>query len=111
MNKPTQGHKQKKAMNVKIQSIHFDADKKLLDFIENKVGKLNTFSNTIIGGEVYLRLDKSGSNDNKIAEIKLKVPGNDLFAKRQCNTFEKATDLAVEALRRQLKKQKEKTMP
>jgi putative sigma-54 modulation protein len=98
-------------MKVKIQSIHFDADQKLLNFIENKVGKLNTFSNSIIDTEVFLRLDKSASHDNKIAEIKLLVPGNDLFAKRKCKSFEEATDLAVEALRRQLKKQKEKAMP
>lgn len=95
-------------MKVKIQSIHFDADVKLLNFIESKVGKLNTYSNTIIDSEVFLRLDKSSSHENKIAEIKLLVPGNDLFAKRQCKTFEEATDLAVEALRRQLKKQKSK---
>lgn len=98
-------------MTVKIQSIHFDADKKLLNFIEDKVGKLNTFSNDIIGSEVYLRLDKSSSQENKIAEIKLMVPGNDLFAKRQCKTFEEATDTAVEAIRRQLKKKKEKALP
>ena len=98
-------------MKVKIQSIHFDADQKLLNFIESKVGKLNTFSNSIIDTEVFLRLDKSASHDNKIAEIKLLVPGNDLFAKRKCKSFEEATDLAVEALRRQLKKQKEKAMP
>ncbi|MBP9151084.1 MAG: ribosome-associated translation inhibitor RaiA [Flavobacteriales bacterium] len=98
-------------MKVKIQSIHFDADEKLLNFVEEKVGKLNTFSNAIIDGEVFLRLDKSSSAENKIAEIKLLIPGNDLFAKRQCKTFEEATDQAIEALRRQLKKQKEKSMP
>ncbi len=98
-------------MKVKIQSIHFDADEKLLNFVEGKVGKLNTFSNAIIDGEVFLRLDKSSSAENKIAEIKLLIPGNDLFAKRQCKTFEEATDQAIEALRRQLKKQKEKLMP
>ncbi|MFC2175935.1 ribosome hibernation-promoting factor, HPF/YfiA family [Bacteroidota bacterium] len=95
-------------MRVKIQSIHFDADVKLLDFVENRVGKLNTYSNAIIDSEVYLKLDKSSTHENKVAEIKLLVPGNDLFAKRQCATFEQATDEAVEALRRQLKKQKEK---
>lgn len=95
-------------MKVKIQSIHFDADVKLLNFIESKVGKLNTYNHSIIDSEVFLRLDKSSSHENKIAEIKLLVPGNDLFAKRQCKTFEEATDLAVEALRRQLKKQKAK---
>lgn len=97
-------------MKVKIQSIHFDADQKLLDFVEEKVNKLNTFSNDIIDSEVFLRLDKSSSQENKIAEVKLIIPGNDLFAKRQCKTFEEATDLAVEAIRRQLKKQKEKAM-
>jgi len=95
-------------MRVKIQSIHFDADTKLLDFVENRVGKLNTYSNAIIDSEVYLKLDKSNTHENKVAEIKLIVPGNDLFAKRQCATFEQATDQAVEAIRRQLKKQKEK---
>ena len=98
-------------MTVKIQSIHFDADAKLLNFVESKVGKLNTYSNTIIDSEVFLRLDKSSSHENKIAEVKLLVPGNDLFAKRQCKTFEEATDQAVEAIRRQLKKKKEKAMP
>lgn len=98
-------------MRVKIQSIHFDADTKLLNFVEGKVDKLNTYSNTIIDSEVFLRLEKNSAAENKIAEIKLLIPGNELFAKRQCKTFEEATDQAVEALRRQLKKQKEKTMP
>lgn len=98
-------------MRVKIQSIHFDADTKLLNFVESKVDKLNTFSNTIIDSEVFLRLEKNSAAENKIAEIKLLIPGNELFAKRQCKTFEEATDQAVEALRRQLKKQKEKVMP
>ena len=97
-------------MKVKIQSIHFDADAKLLSFVEGKVGKLNTYSNAIINSEVFLKLDKSSTLENKVAEIRLMVPGNDLFAKRQCRTFEEATDQVVEALRRQLKKQKEKSM-
>lgn len=98
-------------MRVKIQSIHFDADTKLLNFVEGKVDKLNTFSNDIIDREVFLRLEKNSAAENKIAEIKLLIPGNELFAKRQCKTFEEATDQAVDALRRQLKKQKEKAMP
>jgi putative sigma-54 modulation protein len=98
-------------MKVKIQSLHFDADQKLLDFIDEKVNKLVTFNSSIIDAEVTLRLENSSTSENKIAEIKLLVPGPDLFAKRQCKTFEEATDQAVEALRRQLKKSKEKTMP
>lgn len=98
-------------MKVKVQSLHFDADQKLLDFIDEKVNKLATFNSTIIDAEVILRVENSSTSDNKIVEVKLLVPGPDLFAKRQCRTFEEATDLAVEALRRQLKKTKEKAMP
>lgn len=96
-------------MKLKVHSIHFDADKKLIDFIEEKVGKLLTFFDDIIDGEVYLKLDKSDDSKNKISEIKLHAPGKTLFAKEQCASFEEATDLAVDALRKQLTRHKEKT--
>jgi putative sigma-54 modulation protein len=95
-------------MKVKVQSIHFDADTKLLNFIDEKIDKLTQFYDHIIDGEIFLRLDKSSTADNKIAEVKLNIPGRSLFAKEQCSTFEEATDLAVEALRRQIIKHKEK---
>ena len=95
-------------MKLQMQSIHFDADYKLLDFIQKKADKLDTFYDRIIDGEVFLRLDKNSVNENKIVEIKLNIPGNQLFAKEQHKSFEAATDVAVEALRRQLKKFKEK---
>lgn len=98
-------------MEVKVHSIHFDADGKLLSFIEEKVTKLRQFDDNILSSEVFLRLDKSDNKENKVAEIKLNVPGKDLFAKKQCKSFEEATDLAVEALRRQLKKHKAKLSP
>ncbi len=93
---------------VKIQSIHFDADKKLLEFIQKKVDKLAQFYDRIEGADVYLKLENTSSMENKIAEVRLKIPGNDLFAKKQSKSFEEAVDSAVEALRRQLKKQKGK---
>jgi putative sigma-54 modulation protein len=95
-------------MSTKIQSIHFDADTKLVTFVEGKVDKLSQFYDRIIDSEVYLKVDKSGMHENKIAEIKVAIPGRELFAKKQCNTFEEATDLAVEALKRQIKKHKGK---
>lgn len=98
-------------MTVKIQSIHFDADAKLIEFIEQRMEKLISRNEDIIDATVYLRLDKNDGMENKITEIKLGIPGNDLFSKRQCKSFEEATDQAVEALRRQLKKRKEKAMP
>lgn len=90
-----------------MHSIHFDADTKLLDFIQKKTDKLNTFYDRIIDGEVFMRLEKNDV-ENKVVEIKLNIPGSQLFAKEQSRSFEAATDLAVEALRRQLKKFKEK---
>jgi len=95
-------------MSLKVQSIHFDADQKLVDFVEVRVGKLNQFYDQIIDSEVFLKVDKGESNGNKIAEIKLALPGKELFAKKQSSTFEEATDMAVEALRRQIKKHKGK---
>lgn len=95
-------------MDIQIQSIHFNADRKLISFIEEKVAKLSHFYEGIISSEVFLRLDKSDSNTNKVAEIKLNVPGNDLYVKRQCKTFEEAIDEGVSALSRQVKKHKER---
>jgi putative sigma-54 modulation protein len=95
-------------MNIKIHSLRFDADRKLEEFIESKVGKLNQYYEGIIGVEVTLKLDKAQNTENKVTEIKLEIPGNDLFAKKQSKSFEAATDTAVEALRRQLKKYKGK---
>ncbi len=95
-------------MKVTVQSVHFNADQKLLDFIEAKLEKLATHYDKIIESEVTLRLENASNNENKVAEIRLHVPGNDLFAKRQCSSFEEATDLAVDALRNQITKHKEK---
>lgn len=96
-------------MTPNIQSVHFDADKKLIGFIQEKVSKLNQFHDGIIGSDVILRLDKSGDQANKTAEIKLHLKGNQLFAKKQCNSFEEAVDTAIDALRTQIKKAKEKS--
>ena len=95
-------------MKVKIQSIHFDADTKLLNFIDERISKLSSLYDGVLGGEVFLRLDKSADSENKITEIKLHIPGNDLFARKQCKTFEEATDTAVDALKSQLVRRKEK---
>lgn len=95
-------------MKIRVQSIHFTADSKLLDFIQTRVDKLDQFFDQIISGEVYLKLENADNEENKITEIKLLLPGNDLFAKEKCKTFEEATDKAIESLRRQVDKHKEK---
>lgn len=96
-------------MDVKVQSVHFKADQKLIDFCEKRINKLELFFEGIIGADVTLKLEKDEDQENKMAEIKLSVPLNEyLFAKKQAKSFEEAVDLAVDALRKQLDKYKMK---
>jgi putative sigma-54 modulation protein len=95
-------------MDIQVHSVHFTADKKLIEFINEKVGKLELFYDNIIASEVFLRLDKDQEGENKVAEVKILIPGKELFAKKQCKSFEEAADLAVESLERLLVKRKEK---
>ena len=96
-------------MKLQIHSIHFDADQSLIDFIQAKADKLETFHDRIVDGEVFLRINNTGI-ENKTVEIKLYLPGNLLFAKEKAKSFEEATDMCTEALRRQLRKIKVKQM-
>jgi len=95
-------------MNIQIHSVRFDADKKLIDFVNLKVNKLGQFNDQLLGAEVFLRLDKSDISENKIAEIKISSPTQPLFAKKQSKTFEEAIDQASGALKKQITRQKEK---
>ena len=95
-------------MNIKISSVHFDADKKLLEFVDKKLNKLIKLYEDIIGAEVFLRLENAQDLENKVVEIKLFIPGNDLFAKKQSKSFEESTDIEIEALRQQIIKRKDK---
>lgn len=95
-------------MNIQIHSVRFDADVRLLGFINNKVKKLLQYSDDITGAEVFLRLDKAQDSENKITEIKLDIPRHPLFARKQSKTFEEATDQAIDALKKQITKKKEK---
>ena len=95
-------------MDFKINAVHFTADKGLISFVEEKVKKLENMYDHIISGEVFLRVDNNDSKENKIAEVRITIPGNELFASKQCQSFEEATDLAVSALRKQVEKHKPK---
>jgi putative sigma-54 modulation protein len=95
-------------MNIQIHSVRFDADKKLIDFINQKLEKLSQFGEDIVNAEVYLRLDKDQDRENKISEIKVELSGGSLFARKQSKSFEEATDEAIDALKKQIAKHKEK---
>ena len=96
-------------MDIRIQAIHFDADSKLTDFVQKKVEKLETYFDHIVDAEVFLKLENGGAQiQDKIAEIRVKVPGQTLFATEKSKVFEESVDLAANSLRRQIVRYKDK---
>lgn len=97
-------------MKLEISSIKFDADGTLLQLIQKKSDKLDTFFDRILNGEVNLSIDKNIEKGNKVIEMKIFVPGATLFAKESSKSFEEGIDLVIESLRKQLKKHKGKLL-
>jgi putative sigma-54 modulation protein len=95
-------------MQIDIRSVHFKTDKKLDDFINEKVNKLSQYFDGIISVEVSLKVANVEGTDNKISELRISIPGNDLYAKKQTDSFEESVDESCEALRKQLLRYKEK---
>lgn len=91
-------------MEVQISSIRFKADRDLISFIEDKVNKLTLFHDKILSSDVTLSIDKDQDRENKVVEIKLHVPGHELFSRRRSTSFEQGATDASEALRRQISK-------
>lgn len=94
-------------MNMRMQSVGFKADSKLEAFINQKLKKLERFESNVTAYDVTLNVDKASNQENKIVEVKMHIPGTELFAKKQCKTFEEATDMVADALRSQIIKYKE----
>ncbi|WP_242920878.1 ribosome hibernation-promoting factor, HPF/YfiA family [Pontibacter liquoris] len=97
-------------MKLQMYSVNFDADEQLNSFIQQKVNKLETFYDRIVDGEVFLKNNNKDGIDNKTVEIRLFVPGSTLFSQEDAPSFEAAADAAVEGMRRQLKRHKQKQM-
>ena len=95
-------------MKVNAQSVNFVADKKLLDFIQTRMDKLDNFYDKVISADVYLKVENTSSKENKIVEVKVSVPRDQIMVKKQCKSFEEAVDSACDSLERQLVKRKEK---
>lgn len=95
-------------MEIKIQSVHFDATEKLQDFIEKKVAKLEKTFEDIKTAEVQLKVVKPATAQNKETSLTVSVPGQTLFVEKTCDTFEEGVDLCVDAMKVQLTKFKEK---
>jgi len=95
-------------MKVNAQSVNFNADGKLIQFVQNRLDKLETFYDKVISSDVYLKVENTSSKENKIAEIKLNIPRDNFVIKKQCKSFEEAVDSACNSLERKLKKRKKK---
>ena len=95
-------------MKVFTQSVNFNADKELIEYAENKVSSLTKFHDKIVDAEVFLKVQNTSDKENKITEVKINIPGSELIVKRETKTFEEGINSAVDNLKRQLKKSKEK---
>lgn len=95
-------------MKVIVQSVNFNADKGLIDFVEKKVASLEKYYDKIVDSEVFLKVQQTSEKENKTVDIKINIPGNDIVVKKQCKTFEEGTMVAVDSLKRKLAKEKEK---
>ncbi len=96
-------------MNVKIQTVRFDADSKLLDHVNKRIDKLRNLHDRITKVNVYLKLDNVVHNiKDKVAEIQVHIPGHEFFVKHSTKSFEESFDVAFESLLNQIKRKKEK---
>lgn len=95
-------------MKVNVQAVNFNVDKKLIAFIEEKLSKLERYFDKIVTVDVFLKTENTSDKENKTAEIKVHVPGDELIIKKTCKTFEEAVDLSEQSLERMITKYKEK---
>ena len=98
-------------MNIRISSIHFNADAKLTEYVEKKLEKLNQIFDRIVSVDVKLKLENNGQVRDKIIEVRVQVPNETLIATETSKTFEAATDKVVDTMVRQVKKYKQKLSP
>ena len=95
-------------MKVNVHAVNFNVDRKLVDFIQERLLKIEKFYDKIVSTDVFLKVENTSDKENKIAEIKIHVPGDDFLVKKQCKSFEGAVELASESLERLVVKRKEK---
>ncbi|GAB1307384.1 ribosome-associated translation inhibitor RaiA [Urechidicola sp. KH5] len=95
-------------MKIYVQSVNFNADKGLIQFVEKKVESLDKFYDRIVDAEVFLKVQQTSEKENKNVEVKINVPGDEMMVKKVCKSFEEGVSLSVDSLKRQLNKRKEK---
>jgi putative sigma-54 modulation protein len=95
-------------MMVNVHAVNLAVDKKLVEYVQERMDRLEKYYDKVVSSDVYLKVEKTSKKENKVAEIKVNVPGDDFVVKKQCKTFEEAIELSAETLERLLVKRKEK---
>lgn len=96
-------------MNVNIQTVRFDADQKLIEYVNRKLQKLTSFNDRIIQVKVFLKLDNVvHAIKDKVAEIRVHIPRHNFFVKSTSKSFEESFDDAIDSLVTQMKRNKER---
>ena len=95
-------------MKVNVHAVNFTVDRKLVVFVQDRLDKLEKYYDRVVNSDVFFKVDNTGKKVNKIAEIKVNVPGDEFIVKKQCKTFEEAVELAADSMERLLMKRKQK---
>lgn len=95
-------------MKVNVHAVNFNIDKKLVDFVQERLDKLEKYYDRVVSSDVFLKVENTSDKENKIVEVKINVPGDEFMVKKQSKSFEEAVDLSVDSLERLLLKRKDK---
>lgn len=95
-------------MKVNVHAVNFTVDKKLVDFIQERLDKLEKYYDKVVSSDIFLKVEKMSDKENKIVELKVHVPGDEFIVKKHCKSFEEAVEQSAEAVERLLVKRKEK---
>lgn len=95
-------------MKVNVHAVNFSVDRKLIGYVQDRLDKLDKYYDRVVFSDVFFKVDNTSAKVNKIAEIKVNVPGNEFIVKKQCKTFEEAVELAADSMERLLVKRKQK---
>lgn len=95
-------------MKVNVHAVNFNVDRKLIGYVQDRLNRLEKYYDRVVNSDVYFKLDNTSEKQNKIAEIKIAVPGDEFIVKKQCKSFEEAVELAADSMERLLMKRKHK---
>lgn len=95
-------------MKVNVHAVNFNIDKKLVDFVQERLDKLEKYYDRVVSSDIFLKVQNTSDKENKMVEVKINVPGDEFVVKKQGKSFEEAVDLSVDSLERLLLKRKDK---